>query len=97
MASIDKRPTAGTGPGGGSFRAGRRRPGSSHARLTPSGFIDGIRGDLAHGLYVDPAGGGMLFRSTPSNGAPGRSTARLQPPKPRPISGATPTPPWDGD
>jgi integrase len=25
-------------------------------------FLDGIRGDLAHGLYVDPAGGRILFR-----------------------------------
>jgi len=24
-------------------------------------FLDGIRGDLAHGLYVDPAGARMLF------------------------------------
>jgi hypothetical protein len=26
-------------------------------------FLDGVRGDLARGLYVDPAGGRMLFRS----------------------------------
>jgi len=25
-------------------------------------FLDAIRGDLAHGVYVDPAGGRMLFR-----------------------------------
>lgn len=25
-------------------------------------FLDGIRGDLVHGLYVDPAGGRTLFR-----------------------------------
>ncbi len=25
-------------------------------------FLDGIRGDLAHGVYVDPAGARILFR-----------------------------------
>ena len=25
-------------------------------------FLDGVRGDLAHGLYVDPSGGRTLFR-----------------------------------
>jgi hypothetical protein len=45
MASIDKRPTGGTGPAGGRTLA------------VPDQFLDAIRDDPAHGMYVDPAGG----------------------------------------
>lgn len=62
MASIDKRP-------GGGYRARwREYPGGPQktrqfARKTEAErFLDGIRGDLARGLYVDPAGGRVLFR-----------------------------------
>jgi hypothetical protein len=55
-------PTAGTGRGGGSTPADPRRPASSPRKGDAQLFLDAIRGDLAHGLYVDPAGGRTLFR-----------------------------------
>jgi len=61
MASIDKRPD-------GRYRARwREYPGGPQRtrQFTRKGdaerFLDAIRGDLAHGLYVDPAGGRTLF------------------------------------
>jgi hypothetical protein len=61
MASIEKRP-------GGRYRARwREYPGGPQktrqfARKGDADrFLDGLRGDLAHGVYVDPAGGRMLF------------------------------------
>jgi cytochrome b involved in lipid metabolism len=61
MASIDKRPN-------GSYRARwREHPGGpqkvrhfAHKRDAER-FLDAIRGDIAHGMYVDPAGGRTLF------------------------------------
>ncbi len=62
MASIDKRP-------GGRYRTRwREYPGGPQKtrhferRSDAQRFLDGIRGDLAHGVYVDPAGGRTLFR-----------------------------------
>jgi hypothetical protein len=50
----------GTEPAGGSTRAGRRRPVSRKGDAER--FLDGVRGDLARGQYVDPAGGRVLFQ-----------------------------------
>jgi integrase len=63
MASIDKRAK-------GSYRARwREYPGGPQKtrqfprKADAERFLDGIRGDLVHGLYVDPAGGRTLFRA----------------------------------
>jgi hypothetical protein len=62
MASIDKRPD-------GQYRARwREHPGGPQKvrhftrKRDAEQFLDAIRGDLAHGMYVDPAGGRTLFR-----------------------------------
>src|SRR5437763_14342090 len=62
MASIDKRAD-------GRYRARwREYPGAPQKtrhfdrKGDAERFLDGIRGDLAHGLYVDPAGGRVMFR-----------------------------------
>ena len=62
MASVEKRPD-------GKYRARwREYPGGPQktrqfARKGDADrFLDGLRGDLAHGVYVDPAGGRILFR-----------------------------------
>jgi len=62
VASIDKRPN-------GRYRTRwREHPGGPQKtrhfdrKGDAQRFLDGIRGDLAHGLYVDPAGGRTLFR-----------------------------------
>lgn len=63
MASIDRRPN-------GKYRARWREypHGPQHVRhfdrkADAQRFLDGIRGDLARGLYIDPASGRTLFRS----------------------------------
>ncbi len=62
MASIDKRPD-------GRYRARwREYPGGPQKvrhfarKRDADQFLDAIRGDLAHGMYVDPAGGRTLFQ-----------------------------------
>ncbi|MHB8328746.1 MAG: tyrosine-type recombinase/integrase [Acidimicrobiales bacterium] len=62
MASIDKRPD-------GRYRARwREYPGGPQKtrqftrKADAERFLDGVRGDLAHGRYVDPSGGRVLFR-----------------------------------
>ena len=62
MASIDKRP-------GGRYRARwRAYPGAPQKtrhftkKADAERFLDGIRGELARGLYIDPDGGRMRFR-----------------------------------
>ena len=61
MASIDKRPD-------GRYRARwREYPGAPQKtrqftrKRDAERFLDSVRGDLAHGLYVDPVGGRTLF------------------------------------
>ncbi|HEV3352773.1 MAG TPA: tyrosine-type recombinase/integrase [Acidimicrobiales bacterium] len=63
MASIDRRPN-------GKYRARWREypHGPQHVRhfdrkADAQRFLDGIMGDLARGLYIDPASGRMPFRS----------------------------------
>ena len=62
MASIDKRPNGG-------YRARwREHPGGPQQtrqfarKVDAVRFLDGIRGDIAHGLYVDPNGGRTPFQ-----------------------------------
>ena len=62
MASIDKRSD-------GRYRARwREYPGGPQKvrhfarKRDAEHFLDAIRGDLAHGMYVDPAGGRTLFQ-----------------------------------
>ncbi len=62
MASIEKRPD-------GRYRArwreypnGPQKTRQFARKKDADLFLDGLRGDLAHGLYVDPAGGRTLFR-----------------------------------
>lgn len=61
MASVDKRPD-------GHYRARwREHPGGPQKvrhfarKRDAERFLDAIRGDIAHGMYVDPAGGRTLF------------------------------------
>jgi len=54
--------TATTGRGGASTPEDPRRPSSSDRKKEAELFLDAIRGDLAHGRYVDPAGGLIPFR-----------------------------------
>lgn len=62
MASIDKRPS-------GRYRARwREYPGGPQKvrhfdrKGDAQHFLDGVRGDLVHGTYIDPAGAHTLFR-----------------------------------
>lgn len=61
MASIEKRPD-------GRYRArwreypnGPQKTRQFVRKKDAELFLDGLRGDLAHGVYVDPAGGRILF------------------------------------
>ena len=62
MASIDSVPTGRTGRLAGV--PGRSPEGPRHfaRKRDADQFLDAIRGDLAHGMYVDPAGGRTLFQ-----------------------------------
>ncbi|MCA1694829.1 MAG: site-specific integrase, partial [Actinobacteria bacterium] len=62
MASIEKRPD-------GRYRArwreypnGPQKTRQFKRKGDAQQFLDGLRGDLAHGVYVDPAGGRTTFR-----------------------------------
>lgn len=62
MASIDKRP-------GGGYRArwrespnGPQKTRRFTRKADAERFLDGIRGDLARGLYIDPDGGRIRFK-----------------------------------
>lgn len=62
MTSIDRRP-------GGLYRArwrayprGPQKTKQFRRKRDAELFLDGVRGDLAHVIYVDPAGGRILFR-----------------------------------
>jgi hypothetical protein len=53
------------GQTGGYRTRWRENPGGPHtstARGDAQQFLDGVRGDRAHGLYIDPAGARTLFR-----------------------------------
>lgn len=61
-ASIDKRPSGGYRPRWRKYPAGPQKTRHFDRKGDAERFLDGIRGDLAHGLYVDPAGVRTLFR-----------------------------------
>jgi len=59
MASIDKRPD---GRYLSRWREGPQKTRHFDRKGDADRFLDAIRGDIAHGLYVDPAGGRTLFQ-----------------------------------
>jgi hypothetical protein len=72
MASIDKRP-------GGSYRARWREypsgPQKTHQfarKGDAQRFLEGIRGDLARGIYIDPDAGRTPFREYAGSTRPAR-------------------------
>jgi len=85
VASIDKRPN-------GRYRTRwREHPGGPQKtrhfdrKGDAQRFLDGIRGDLAHGLYATRPGDAPSFATTPRRGERARFTVRALPPRPRPI------------
>lgn len=62
MASIDKRPDGGYRARWREYPGGPQKTRQVARKGDAQLFLDAIRGDLAHGLYVDPAGGRTLFR-----------------------------------
>ena len=62
MASIDKRPHGRYRARWREYPGGPQRTRQFDRKGDALRFLDGIRGDLARGLYVDPAGARMLFR-----------------------------------
>ena len=62
MASIDKRPDGGYRARWREYPGGPQKTRQFARKGDALLFLDAIRGDLAHGLYVDPAGGRALFR-----------------------------------
>ena len=62
MASIDKRPDGRYRARWREYPGGPQRTRQFERKGDAQRFLDGIRGDLAHGQYVDPAGSRMLFR-----------------------------------
>jgi hypothetical protein len=89
MASIDKRPD---GRYQARWRAGPQKTRHFDRKGDADRFLDVIRGDIAHALYVDPAAAARCSRSTPNSGESGRSTAPRQRPSARHTSASTPTP-----
>jgi hypothetical protein len=63
MASIDKRPDGRYRTRWREYPGGPQKTRHFDRKIDAQQFLDGIRGDLAHGLYVDPAGGRTLFRT----------------------------------
>ena len=62
MASIDKRPDGRYRARWREYPGGPQKTRQFDRKADAQRFLDGIRGDLARGLYVDPAGGRVLFR-----------------------------------
>jgi hypothetical protein len=62
MASIDKRPNGHYRARWREYAGGPQRTRHFTRKADAERFLDGIRGDIAHGRYVDPAGGRILFR-----------------------------------
>jgi hypothetical protein len=62
MASIDKRPNGRYRTRWREYPGGPQKTRHFDRKGDAQQFLDGIRGDLAHGLYIDPAGGRTLFR-----------------------------------
>ena len=62
MASIDKRPNGRYRTRWREYPGGRQKTRHFDRNGDAQQFLDGARGDLAHGLYIDPAGARTLFR-----------------------------------
>ena len=62
MASIDKRPDGRYRARWREYPGGPQRTRQFDRKGDAERFLDGIRGDLAHGHYVDPAGARTAFR-----------------------------------
>jgi integrase len=62
MASIDKRPDGGYRARWREYPGGPQRTKHFSRKGNAESFLDRIRGDLARGVYVDPAGGQTRFR-----------------------------------
>jgi integrase len=63
LASIDKRPDGRYRARWREYPGGPQRIRQFARKGDAERFLDAIRGDLARGVYVDPAGGRMLFRN----------------------------------
>ena len=62
MASIDKRPNGRYRTRWREYPGGPQKTGHFDRKGDAKQFLDGVRGDLAHGLDIDPAGARTLFR-----------------------------------
>ena len=93
MASIDKRAN------GRYLARWREYPGAPqktrtfHRKKDAERFLDHIRGDLARGLYIDPAGGQIPFREYAEEWRAAQMHRAPPPSRPRPTSADTPIPP----
>jgi hypothetical protein len=62
VASIDKRPNGWYRTRSREYPGGPRKTRQFDRKGDAQQFLDGVRGDLAHGLYIDPARARTLFR-----------------------------------
>lgn len=62
MARIDKRPNGRYRTRWREYPGGPQKTRHFDRKGDAQQFLDGLRGDLAHGLYIDPAGGRTLLR-----------------------------------
>jgi len=62
VASIDKRPNGRYRTRCREYPGGPQKTRHFDRKGDAQQFLDGVRGDLAHGLYIDPAGARTLFR-----------------------------------
>lgn len=62
MASIDKRPDGRYRARWREYPGGPQKTQQFDRKADAVRFLDGIRGDLAHGLYIDPGAGRILFK-----------------------------------
>ncbi len=62
MASIDRRSDGHYRARWREYPGGPQKTKQFRRKRDAELFLDGVRGDLAHGIYVDPAGGRIAFR-----------------------------------
>ena len=62
MASIDKRPGGGYRARWREYPGGPQKARQFDRKADAQGFLDGVRGNLARGVYIDPAGGDDTVR-----------------------------------
>ena len=82
VASIDKRPNGRYRTRWREYPGGPQKTRHFDRKADAQQFLDGIRGDLAHGLYVDPAGRRTLFRDYAESWRAGQVSARTRRQKP---------------